>query len=284
MSENLDETLAELEVLLNRRPSSVEKLDRFLTHDSPIVRKKLAKLIWDYPKQQYVEPLFQLASEDPKLEVRKRAILTMGRFIHEGSEMLDYDYPEDERLVAAYDDSNSITSEQYRRIKSFLLGLVNNEEQSLEERRSALESIAFCSVERVVEEIERAYDREHPLWKASALFSMGRHGHTRWEPYIKDNLDHENVDVQREAVRATAELRLGECNGKLIELIRNGREDIPDEALAALAQIGSSRDGAFEFLEDLARGDKERFGELGRQALERWEEEHWMHGQLDDWS
>ncbi len=275
--DEFNDKLTEILESTGKQPFPVDEMTELLFDAEPIVRKQTARIIWEYSYKDFIAPLLEVANEDPKQEVRTRALLTFGKYIYEG-EMEEYELGEEDRLPSQWEEPNKLTPEQYERIKSFLFATINNTDRSLKERRSALEALAFSTDDRVEEEIEKAYEREETGWVMSALFAMGRQKYSKWEPYVKECVPHEDEAILREAIRAAGELRVEELNEKLIELAREREGDIREEAILALGEIGSHAANAFEFLDNLALNSTGELKEIAESAVNRWTEVKQMYG------
>lgn len=268
--EPVEKKMEEMDRMLWDMDPTEEQILEYLGHDDPAVRHRAAELLWDYPQKQYTDSLLTLANQDPSEEVRTRALHTLGAFVDWG-EFHDYEYDEEERFGSQWGDPNALTEEQYREIKTFLLECIEHEEKSRDERRAALEAVSFSSDSRVEQALEEAYNRDHPDWVISALFGMGRHGHSKWESLVLDNLHHENIDVQREAIRAAAKLYLEDANRALMDISETTEdEDLRREALLALGQIGSNKGNAMDYLEELELSHSGEFGEFVGEVVSEW--------------
>jgi len=227
------------------------------------VRSLALEGLWDYPVPELIAPLFEIARNDPNQEVRSKAIVTLGRYIYEGT-MADYDF--DWGAMEELMREDELPEEDFLSIKDFLLELVQDEGQPLDSRRFAIEALSFLNEPEVQDLIEAAYAHPDVTMKVSAVFAMGRQGDPRWADIILKELDSEVKELQYEAVRAAGEACLDKAAPRLEELALVDDKNLQLEAIWALGKIGG--EGVSEFLYDLADDKDEDVREVVEAALE----------------
>ncbi len=236
-----------------------------LEEPDPQVRAEAATCLWNFPDAKWIETLMSKARLDPNLDVRTRAISALGRYVLEGSES----YFEGIWQTDAADDLEFDESD-FRRVTEFLFNLAHDDNQSVEERRYAIEALAFLDDPEAESLIEWAYSQNDPRYKVSALFAMGRNGNLRWGDIILAELHSANRDVQFEAVRAAGELGLHEATEDLIRLAR-GRGITKSLRLRAIYSLGEAGDErAYPVLEELMRARDRDVREAAKEAAEEW--------------
>lgn len=240
----------------------------YLSDPDPEVRSLAIEGLWDYPDPALIDTLMAIASQDPDQVVRNRAIMTLGRYVYEG-EMADYDFNWGplEELV----HKDELPQISYQRVVTFLLDIARNQSASLDAQRFAIESLAFSSEPEIVDLIEQAYRSPHLEMKVSALFAMGRSGMTRWQPYVLDELNSPDPQLQYEAVRAAGELFLDEAVPTLLHLASSAADqDLRHEAIWALGHSASLE--AWQLLEDIADdpGEDEETRIIAEDALDEY--------------
>jgi len=241
-------------------------LQDFLDDEEAEVRGLAVTGLWDYPKPEMIEALFDKAENDPDEGVRCKAIVTLGRYVYEGV-MADYDFDWEPMEEMMREDE--LREEDFLRVKEFLLGIYRAQDKTLDERRFAVEALSFSSEPDVFEIIEDAYAHPDNKMKMSALFAMGRNGHTRWENAILEELHSPVKALQIEAIRAAGEASFEEAGKDLLGLTYSDDRDVKLEAIWALGQTGW--EGAFERLDDLAYlSEDEEIRDTAELALEEW--------------
>ena len=183
--------------------------------------------------------------------------------------MADYDFDWGPLQDVVHEDE--LPEASFRRVVAFLLEIAHNSSAPLDAQRFAIESLSFSAQPEVAEMIEQAYRSPHLPMKISALFAMGRSGMTRWEPYVLDELDSPNSQVQFEAVRAAGELFLDEATPALLDLARSAdNRNLRHEAIWALGHASSLE--AWQFLEDLSHnpGEDEETRLIAEDALDEY--------------
>jgi HEAT repeat protein len=227
------------------------------------VRSLALEGLWDYPMPELITPLFEIAMNDPSQEVRSKAIVTLGRYIYEGSMAIyDFDWGAMEELMR----EDELPEEDFLRVKDFLLQLVKDEGQPLDSRRFAIEALSFLNELEVQDLIEAAYAHPDVKMKLSAIFAMGRQGDQRWADALLKELDSEVEELQYEAVRAAGEACLDKAALRLEELALADDKDLQLEAIWALGKIGGESVSAF--LYDLADDEDKEIREMAEAALE----------------
>ena len=243
----------------------------YLEDEDAEVRSLALDGLWDYPVPELIAPLFEIARNDPSQEVRSKAIVTLGRYIYEGS-MADYEF--DWGGLEELMREDELPEEDFLRVKDFLLELVRDEGQPLDSRRFAIEALSFLNEPEVQDLIEAAYAHPDVKMKVSVIFAMGRQGDQRWADTILKELDSEVKELQYEAVRATGEAYLDKAVPRLKELALVNDKNLQLEAIWALCKIGG--EGVSEFLYDLADDKEEEVREMAEAALEElnlWSED-----------
>lgn len=243
----------------------------YLEDEDAEVRSLALDGLWDYPVPELITPLLEMVRNDPSQEVRSKAIVTLGRYIYEGT-MADYDF--DWGAMEELMREDELPEEDFLRVKDFLLELVRDEGQSLDSRRFAIEALSFLNEPAVQDLIEAAYAHPDVKMKVSAVFAMGRQGDRRWADTLLKELDSEVKELQYEAVRAAGEAGLDKAVPRLKELALDDDKDLRLEAIWALGRIGG--EGVSEFLYDLADDADEEVREMAEAALEElslWSED-----------
>lgn len=239
----------------------------YVNDEDEDVRALAVQNLWDYPEPDLIDVLFDKAEHDPSLDVRCKAIITLGRFIYEG-EMADYDFDWGEEMEEIM-RAEELPQEDFLRVKQFLLDLYRDQSKSLDERRFAVEALGFHTDEEVFSIIEEAYAHPDTKMKMSAIFAMGRSANARWTDVILEELNNPQKELQVEAIRAAGEMGLEEAGKDLWRLTYAEDRDIKLEAIWALGQTGW--EGAFERLDELSiLGEDEEIRETAESALEEW--------------
>jgi len=235
----------------------------YLQDEEAEVRVLALEGLWDYPVPELIPTLFEIARNDPSQEVRSKAIVTLGRYIYEGS-MADYDF--DWGAMEDLMREDELPEEDFLKVKDFLFKVVRDESQPLDSRRFAIEALSFLDEPEVQELIEAAYAHPDPKMKVSAVFAMGRQGDQRWADVLIKELDSQVKELQYEAVRAVGEAELAEAVPRLKELALVDDKTLRLEAIWSLGKIGG--EGVSEFLHQLAGDQDEEVSEMAEAALE----------------
>lgn len=124
------------------------------------------------------------------------------------------------------------------RAEEALLGILHDEDEPVEIRRRALESIAFSGEVGVRQLIEDAYyDSDEPM-RISALFAMGRSADVRWRGLVRAELKNPSPAMRTEAAFACGELEARSAVEELIALLGDTVARVRLAAIFALGRIG----------------------------------------------
>ena len=211
---------------LNYRELGLRSLD----DENTIVREAAVELLWTDESEQAMREFIRLADRDPESSVRTAAMKALGRFI----------------LLGEYGD---VSDELAQEAQQLSLRLHNDETESLEMRRRALEALANSSHPLVHDLISKAYvDGNHDL-KISAIFAMGRSCSKAWREILLKELEYHDNEAVYEAIAACGQIQLEDSVARIGELALSDDREIQLTAIWALGEIGGSR--AFEILSHL---------------------------------
>ena len=195
------------------------------------VRKTAVEGILEDSPPRIIERVMGIAQNDPIAEVRAAAAATLGQFVLLG-------------------ELGKLPSHLNLRLQDTVLALHNNLNEDIDVRRRALEAIANCGREGVLDLIREAYYHDELPMRVSAVFAMGRSCDEVWEPQILDELTSEYPAMRYEAARAAGELELRRALPRLADLAYEGDREIQEIAIWAMGEIGGS--AADHLLNELA--------------------------------
>ena len=240
--------LAEDDTLVNFDEFALAILD----DPDPSIRVMAIHLLGECDHLHLLPAMTEMMMSDQDETVRAAAAAHLGAFVLRGE--LD-DLPDTMRIA------------NFQNLYDVAIG---NDQPSV--RRRALESLGYSSNPRVHPLIQKAYESNEILWKASALFAMGRSADERWADHVLKMLESPDLEVLYEAVRAAGELELKDSSDKLLELLEE-EEEASELRLAliwAISQIGGQEIKAkLEELAEASQDDDEL--EMLDKALENLE-------------
>ncbi len=235
---------AEAEVLYDFRPI----FRRLLGDEDPRVRALAIEGLWEDESPALISPLLYILQHDPDPEVRAAAATSLGRFV----------------LLS---ELGTLPAREIAPVVEALIDKVNDEEEDLDVRRRALESIAYIGEPHIYDLIERAYYHPDVRMQASALFSMGRSADERWGPLVLAELESPEPELRYEAALAAGELELLEALPVLTWLAEHEDDiQVREAAIEALGRIGGPE--AERVLTRLLESRDESVDEAVRLALE----------------
>jgi HEAT repeat protein len=190
-----------------------------LKDDDAFVRTDAIRLLSEYEDEDIVPDFLALAQNDPAVVARAEAITALGAFILRG-------------------ELDEIAEKRQQNIEDTLIALVSANEKT-ELRQRALESLGYSSRPEVAKLIREAWQRNLPMWQASAVFAMGRSCDQGWRDEVLQALLHENDVVRLSATKAAGELELGDARPLLLKMLEDERdEDVFRALIWSLSQIG----------------------------------------------
>ena len=210
-----------------------------------------------------VEPLLELAQNDPYQSVRCAALLGLGDFVRAAGACV-YD-PETNPDATRPGQRLPI---KVRRVFGFLLSACRDESLPLEERCCAIEALSFIGNDTVEDAIAKLYARPEKWAKTSALRAMGRNGSRRWANVVRCALYDSDRDLQLGAIHAAGEIDLESLGKDLLQFTYSEDQEVMLAALWSLGETGW--DGAFERLDELTMDRDPDIRQAADEAMEEW--------------
>jgi HEAT repeat protein len=210
------------------------------------VRGLAIESLWESKAPSLGERFLRMLEEDPGPAVRAQAATALGVFV------MAYDF---EELPPALG----------RRIEAALLAVMQREPR-LEIRRRAVESMGYSSRPEVPTLLREAFAQPQPELKCSALLAMGRTADgERWGPTVLGELRNPDPTIRFQAAAAAGALSLKRAVPDLVELLNDSDNEIREQVIWALGEIGGER--ARRALERVQRAASEDERQLIEDAL-----------------
>lgn len=147
-----------------------------------------------------------------------------------------------------------------------LKALYQNNAETTEVRRRALESLGFLSDDDTARLISLAYHSSEERLRLSAVFAMGRSLDTeRWGAIVLEELTAPDSEMRYEAARAVGELEYPPAVKRLAGLLEDTDEEVQLITVWALGQIGGEK--ARQLLIAVLESDVEYLHEEAEDAL-----------------
>lgn len=226
---------------------SYEDIGRALVDDPDgEVRARALGLLAESDDPKLVDTLLKIFQSDSDLAPRVKAANLLGEFVLMG-------------------ELEELDEARLRKIEDALIAVIRSDENpSL--RRAAVEAFGYSGRDEAVAILESAYEREDPLWVASALRAMGRSHDNRWDDSVVSKLLDPDPRIRYAAAEAAGELTIEEAGPIMLKMLEDEEEDdnVTMAAIWALSQIGgedarayilnmldgTNDDDVTEFLED----------------------------------
>ncbi|HMN13021.1 MAG TPA: HEAT repeat domain-containing protein [Bellilinea sp.] len=184
------------------------------------VKVNALHLLNENNSKQLLGTLVDLISKE-SIKVKEAAIQSMGKYVLSG-------------------EMDTLPTDVYSAVKNQLVNILEDTKTSTHLRRRALESLGYAGDPEIQEHISKALASTDPKWVASALLAMGRSADESWQRDILKHLNHENPEIQLQAVRAAGELEIAQARQPLTTLLTEEKADVDvlRAAVLALSQIG----------------------------------------------
>ena len=185
------------------------------------VRAKAARGLEDSDDRTIIRPLIDLLLKDDSLEVRASAAVSLGKF-----------------AVMAQD--GKVLKRDGERIRVALMEVIDRDDESLETRRRAIESVASFNSPQVEQIIKEAYDDGNPELKQSAIYAMGQSSGSAWMPIVIQETQSSDPAIRYEAATACGNLGEEDTVPHVIALLNDDDSLVQLASVRSLGAIGGS--------------------------------------------
>ncbi|MBI3978390.1 MAG: HEAT repeat domain-containing protein [Chloroflexi bacterium] len=228
-----------------------EEIFKLSLHDEdPEVRVCAIEGLWECEDRTLIPPLVSLLRTDGDSSVRAAAAQKLGQFAYRA-------------------EVNALRPRDAARVRTALLEVIDDADESVLVRRRAIEAISAQSDPRIQAIIEEAYQSDDPGMRASALFGMGRNCDSRWLPILIRELENPGAEMRFEAANALGEMEDQRAVLHLIPLLEDIDGQVQLAAVNALGRIGGRT--AKQALRRCLRGGDDRLSQAARTALDELE-------------
>jgi len=203
--------------------------------------------LWEMEDRSLIEPLIKALTTDVSPQVRGAAAVALGKF-------------------AILAEEDKMPEADGTRVRDALMSVLRNENETLDVRRRALESIAPFESHVIREYIRRSYESDDLHQKSSAIFAMGRTGETRWLSYLFKEMRGISPVLRFEAANACGELGDESAVPQLIPLLDDDDLQVQLAAVRALGEIGGST--AMRALQNCVHSDESAIRDAAQEAID----------------
>jgi len=214
------------------------------------VRETAIKGLSTCEDRAVIRPLVALLINDPSVPVRAAAAMGLSNFATMAM---------DGKLITRDED----------RIRVALLATIEREDEFLEVKRRAIETVAGLRPPGIVEIIEDAFDSGSLELKQSAIYAMGQTSSDEWLPVALEEMQHELPAIRFEAANSVGLLGDESIVPELTELLEDDDLEVRLAAVKALGIVGGPM--AKRVLRACLDYDDEALEEAAQAALERVE-------------
>jgi HEAT repeat protein len=132
-----------------------------------------------------------------------------------------------------------LDEDRQREIEDALISVIRSDANPTL-RRAAVEAFGYSGRDEAIAILESAYEREDPLWVASALRGMGRSHNVYWNDSVVSKLLDPDPRIRFAAAEAAGELNIEESSPIMLKMLEDEEEDddVTLAAIWALSQIG----------------------------------------------
>jgi HEAT repeat protein len=195
-----------------------------------------------------------IADDEPD-GLRSNAAIALGPVL-EDCDLMGFDFG---------DDDVAISEETYGHLRRELKRVVLDEHQPRDVRRAAMEASVRAPDDWHEPQIRAAFESNDPLWKITAVFSMGFVG--GFDRQILEALGDDDPRLEREAILAAGHQAVGGAFPK-IRALAESEEANPALRLAAVeALAGSDSQTAVDILQRLTDHEDEEIADQAEYGL-----------------
>ena len=221
-----------------------------LADDDPEVRAAAIDGLWEEEDAKLIPTLLDLLRNDSSEMVRAAAATSLGHFVLAG-------------------ELDEIPAAKLEQVVESLRDVFEDDSETLDVRRRAVEAIGYSSADGVADLIAEAYaDDEEPM-RISAVFAMGRSADLRWADPVLAEVDSPNPEMRYEAARACGELQNPDAIPALTTLLDDPDDQVREAAVWALGQIGGNE--ARRLLTGILEDEESDLREVAEAALDELE-------------
>ena len=221
-----------------------------LADAEPGVRAAAIDGLWEESDVRLIEPLIDVMQNDASEGVRAAAAGSLGRFV----------------LAGELEDISAARSGQ---VVEALREVIEDESETVEVRRRAVEAIGYSGAEGVSELISDAYEDADEEMRLSAVFAMGRSADRKWADLALRETDSPSAEMRFEAARASGELQNPDAIPALARLLADPDDQVREASVWALGQIGGNE--SRRLLTAILEDEDSDLREVAEAALEELE-------------
>ena len=190
-----------------------------LADDDYDVQEKAIAGMWEGEDRAIIPLLLNILQSDAPPHVRAAAAGALGKYALLAQE--DKILPKDAELV-----------------QESLMRFLQDESDTLEVRRRALEAVSPFNTPRIHEYIRWAYGSGEQTLKCSSIYAMGKTQETKWLPAVIPELRSPHPSLRYEAVCACSQLGEEDLVQHLIPLLEDDDTQVQLAAVSAMGNIG----------------------------------------------
>ena len=184
-----------------------------------VVRQRATQGLWESDDRTLIQPLADLLLNDPAVEVRTTAAMSLGKF-------------------AALAHEGKLIRRDSERVLRSLMGAVDNGAEDTEVRRRAVEGVASFDVPGAGQAIRGAYGSGDVRLVQSAVYAMGQSSNVDWLPTVLEETRSGHSGVRYEAAVAAGKLGDEEIVPQLVHLLLDDDHEVRVAATRALGEVG----------------------------------------------
>ena len=192
-----------------------------LADDDYDVQEKAIAGMWEGEDRTVIPLLLNILQSDAPPPVRASAAAALGKYA----------------LLAQED---KILPKDAQSVQESLMRSLQDESNTLEVRRRALEAVSPFNTPRIHEYIRWAYGSGEQTLKGSSIYAMGKTQETAWLPAIIPELRSTQPSLRYEAVCACSELGEEDMVEHLIPLLEDDDTQVQMAAVSAMGNIGGT--------------------------------------------
>ncbi len=214
------------------------------------VRRRAIQGLWESDDRTLIRPLAGLLLDDPAVEVRAAAAMSLGRFASLAQEG---------KLIARDAD----------RVLRSLMQAIGDGAEDTEVRRRAIEAVASFDAPGAARAVRDAYRSADARLVQSAVYAMGQSSNADWLPTVLEETGNGHSGIRYEAALAAGKLGGEETAPRLVQLLQDEDRQVRIAAVRALGEVGGPT--ARQALKRCLDADDELLVDAAEEVLEALE-------------
>ena len=190
-----------------------------LQDSEAVVRQGAVQGLWEDDDRTLIAPLAGMLANDPSVDVRTVAAMSLGRF-------------------AALVQEGKLIARDAQRVLESLMRAIDDADEDTEVRRRAIEGVASFDAPSASRAVRDAYASGNGRLMQSAVYAMGQSSNADWLPTVLEETGSGHSGIRYEATVAAGKLGDEEVAPRIALLLLDDDQQVRIAAVRALGEVG----------------------------------------------